>query len=76
MFWIEEAARLGDENLEEVSVVAFLREFGLAALIRPQPTERICRDLATYLRQPAPDLAMSEAARRVPWREVTVRNHS
>jgi hypothetical protein len=25
--------------------------------------ERVCRDLATYLRQPVPDLAMSDGAR-------------
>ena len=41
------------------------RGIGLAAFIRPHPAERICRDLATYLRQPVPDLAMSDAARAV-----------
>jgi alkylation response protein AidB-like acyl-CoA dehydrogenase len=41
------------------------RGLGLAAFIRPHPAERICRDLATYLRQPVPDLAMSDAARAV-----------
>ncbi|MFC0240663.1 acyl-CoA dehydrogenase family protein [Rhodopseudomonas telluris] len=39
------------------------RGVGLLAFIRPDPIERICRDLATYLRQPVPDLAMSNAAR-------------
>lgn len=42
---------------------AVQRGVGLLALIRPNPIERICRDLATYLRQPVPDLAMSDAAR-------------
>jgi alkylation response protein AidB-like acyl-CoA dehydrogenase len=41
------------------------RGIGLAAFIRPHPAERICRDLATYLRQPVPDLAMVDAARAV-----------
>lgn len=41
------------------------RGLGLSAFIRPHPAERICRDLATYLRQPVPDLAMSDAARAV-----------
>lgn len=38
------------------------RGIGLRALVRPHDVERICRDLATYLRQPAPDGAMSDAA--------------
>lgn len=41
------------------------RGTGLAGFMRPDPIERICRDLATYLRQPVPDLAMSDAARAV-----------
>jgi alkylation response protein AidB-like acyl-CoA dehydrogenase len=39
------------------------RGVGLASFIRPHPIERISRDLATYLRQPVPDLAMSDGAR-------------
>lgn len=39
------------------------RGVGLRAFVRPNDIERICRDLATYLRQPAPDLAMSNGAR-------------
>lgn len=38
------------------------RSIGLAAFIRPNPVERLLRDLATYLRQPAPDAALAEAA--------------
>jgi alkylation response protein AidB-like acyl-CoA dehydrogenase len=41
------------------------RGIGLAAFIQPNPIERICRDLATYLRQPVPDRAMADAARAV-----------
>jgi len=39
------------------------RGVGLTSFIRPHPIERIARDLATYLRQPVPDLAMSDGAR-------------
>ena len=38
------------------------RALGLAALMHPNPVERLIRDLMTYLRQPAPDLALTEAA--------------
>jgi alkylation response protein AidB-like acyl-CoA dehydrogenase len=38
------------------------RSVGLAAFLRPNPLERLCRDLATYLRQPAPDRALCVAA--------------
>jgi alkylation response protein AidB-like acyl-CoA dehydrogenase len=38
------------------------RSLGLAAFRLGNPVERICRDLATYLRQPAPDHVLSEAA--------------
>jgi alkylation response protein AidB-like acyl-CoA dehydrogenase len=41
------------------------RGVGLVSFIRPHPIERITRDLATYLRQPVPDRAMSDAARAV-----------
>ena len=38
------------------------RSVGLPGFVRPSPIERISRDLATYLRQPAPDLALTSAA--------------
>jgi alkylation response protein AidB-like acyl-CoA dehydrogenase len=38
------------------------RSVGLAAYMRPNPMERISRDLATYLRQPGPDRALGNAA--------------
>jgi alkylation response protein AidB-like acyl-CoA dehydrogenase len=37
------------------------RSLGLAAFVRPNPVERLSRDLGTYLRQPAPDAALLEA---------------
>ncbi len=38
------------------------RSLGLAAFLRPNPVERLLRDLAVYLRQPAPDSVLTEAA--------------
>jgi alkylation response protein AidB-like acyl-CoA dehydrogenase len=38
------------------------RSLGLSAFRRGNPVERICRDLGTYLRQPAPDDVLTEAA--------------
>jgi alkylation response protein AidB-like acyl-CoA dehydrogenase len=38
------------------------RSLGLGAFRQGTPVERICRDLATYLRQPAPDEVLTEAA--------------
>lgn len=41
------------------------RGVGLTSFMHGSPIERICRDLSTYLRQPVPDLAMSDAAKAV-----------
>jgi alkylation response protein AidB-like acyl-CoA dehydrogenase len=38
------------------------RSLGLAAFVPPNPVERLSRDLSTYLRQPAPDEALEDAA--------------
>jgi alkylation response protein AidB-like acyl-CoA dehydrogenase len=38
------------------------RSLGLSAFRRGNPVERICRDLGTYLRQPAPDEVLTQAA--------------
>jgi alkylation response protein AidB-like acyl-CoA dehydrogenase len=38
------------------------RSLGLSAFRQGTPIERICRDLSTYLRQPAPDEVLTEAA--------------
>ena len=38
------------------------RSVGLAGFLREHPLERLSRDLATYLRQPAPDRALVTAA--------------
>ena len=38
------------------------RSLGLGAFLRTNPLERMARDLATYLRQPAPDAVLTEAA--------------
>ncbi|MEA1831379.1 acyl-CoA dehydrogenase family protein [Methylobacterium durans] len=41
------------------------RSVGLQGFLRDHPLERLGRDLATYLRQPAPDRALTLAARHV-----------
>ena len=41
------------------------RSVGLAGFLRSHPVERLSRDLATYLRQPAPDRALAQAATHV-----------
>ena len=43
-------------------IEAVQRGLGLGSFVRPHPVERVARDLATYLRQPAPDGAMADAA--------------
>ena len=39
------------------------RSVGARGLLRPQPFERLHRDLTHYLRQPAPDAALADAGR-------------
>ena len=55
-------ARLAVERacLETITLVQ--RSLGVAAFLHPNPVERICRDLGTYLRQPAGDSVLTEAA--------------
>ena len=40
------------------------RSLGVAAVMRGNPAERIARDLEAYLRQPAADSVLTEAAAR------------
>lgn len=55
-------ARLAVERacLDVIELVQ--RGLGAAAFLRSNPVECLCRDLATYLRQPAPDMVLTEAA--------------
>ncbi|MBC7635650.1 MAG: acyl-CoA/acyl-ACP dehydrogenase [Acetobacteraceae bacterium] len=50
----------------EVAALAIIerieRGLGLSVMLRPNPIERIIRDLRTYLRQPFPDAALATAA--------------
>jgi alkylation response protein AidB-like acyl-CoA dehydrogenase len=43
------------------AVRAMQRSLGLSSFRMGSPMERICRDLQTYLRQPAPDEVLTEA---------------
>lgn len=64
------ANRVAYVNLARIAVEAACldamqlaqRALGLAAFLRPNPVERLLRDLAVYLRQPAPDSVLTEAA--------------
>lgn len=58
-------ARLAVERAGLDTVQLAQRAIGVQAFLRPHPVERIGRDLATYLRQPAPDRALLEAAGHV-----------
>ncbi len=66
----DEGARLAMVNLARTAVEAACldairdaqRSLGLGAFIAPSPVERLVRDLGTYLRQPAPDAVLLEAA--------------
>jgi hypothetical protein len=49
--------------LEAMTLVE--RSIGLAAFQQSNPLERLRRDLGTYLRQPAPDEALTEAAAHI-----------
>jgi alkylation response protein AidB-like acyl-CoA dehydrogenase len=50
------------------------RSVGLQAFLRPNPIERISRDLATYLRQPGPDRARTDAANWILAQQVDVQD--
>ena len=58
-------ARLAVERAALEALTLVQRSIGLNAFLRPSPAERIARDLATYLRQPAPDRALVSAAAHV-----------
>lgn len=55
-------ARIAVESAGLAAIRLAQRALGLAAFVAPHPAERIMRDLATYLRQPAPDAVLVEAA--------------
>ena len=55
-------ARLAVERSALEVIALAERGLGLAAFTRPNPVERIVRDLSTYLRQPFPDAALEDAA--------------
>jgi alkylation response protein AidB-like acyl-CoA dehydrogenase len=55
-------ARIAVETVVLETIQLVQRSLGLAAFLPPNPVERLMRDLATYLRQPAPDEALTEAS--------------
>ncbi len=58
-------ARLAVERATLDVIELAQRSLGVAAVMRGNPAERIARDLAAYLRQPAADSVLTEAAARV-----------
>ena len=64
------AATVAYVNLARIAIEAacldairlIQRSLGLSAFMQGSAAERICRDLGVYLRQPAPDEALAEAA--------------
>ena len=55
-------ARLAVERATLDVIELAQRSLGVAAVMRGNPVERISRDLAAYLRQPAADMVLTEAA--------------
>ena len=55
-------ARIAVETVVLETIQLVQRSLGLAAFLPPNPVERLMRDLATYLCQPAPDEALTEAS--------------
>lgn len=67
-------ARLAVETTALEVIGLAERSLGLSAFLRPDPLDRVIRDLSTYLRQPFPDAVLDEAAAyvgacggRPPW---------
>ena len=55
-------ARMAVEAACVESIQLAQRSLGLSAFMQTNPVERLCRDIGTYLRQPAPDEALNAAA--------------
>ncbi len=55
-------ARLAVERAGLEVIALAERGLGLAAFTRPNPVDRVVRDLSTYLRQPFPDGALEDAS--------------
>jgi len=55
-------ARIAFEDAATETIRLAQRGTGMSGFVRPHPLERLSRDLATYLRQPAPDMVLDEAA--------------
>lgn len=55
-------ARIAFEDAATEAIQLAQRSIGMPGFVRPHAIERLSRDLATYLRQPAPDMVLDEAA--------------
>lgn len=55
-------ARIAVERAALELIILVQRSLGVSAFVRGKAVEQVMRDLMTYLRQPAPDEALTEAA--------------
>ena len=55
-------ARIAVEQTGLKLITLVQRDLGISAFVKGNPVEHIMRDLATYLRQPAPDETLTVAA--------------
>ena len=63
-------ARLAVESACMDAIRLVQRGLGLSGFLMGRPVERICRDLATYLRQPAPDETLVRAAHHYFYHDI------
>lgn len=63
-------ARNAFEGVAVRAITLVQKAIGLNAFMRPNPLERVIRDLTTYLRQPALDISLLSAASRYLQRPV------
>ncbi len=63
-------ARIACEQAGMAVIALVQRGLGLQGFLHTNPVERVMRDLATYLRQPAPDETLVEAARWFTGRDL------
>jgi alkylation response protein AidB-like acyl-CoA dehydrogenase len=64
-------ARTAIERICLDSIELVQRSIGVRGLLKPHPIERLVRDLSLYLRQPAPDAALTDAGRYALTSNVT-----
>jgi alkylation response protein AidB-like acyl-CoA dehydrogenase len=62
---VVDLARMAIDRIAFQIIEQVVRSLGLASQMRPNPVERLLRDVTTYLRQPAPDRILDLCGRRL-----------